>query len=46
MGLAVMIALIVAIDQVIWRPAIAWSNKFKFEQAESFSEPSGTSSST
>ena len=35
MGLAVMIALIVAIDQVVWRPAIAWSNKFKFEQVES-----------
>ena len=35
MGLAVMIALIVAIDQLVWRPAIAWSNKFKFEQVES-----------
>ena len=35
MGLAVMIALIVAIDQLIWRPAIAWSDKFKFEQVES-----------
>ncbi len=35
MGLAVMIAMIVAIDQIIWRPAIAWSDKFKFEQVES-----------
>ncbi len=35
MGLAVMIAIIVAIDQFIWRPAIAWSDKFKFEQVES-----------
>ena len=34
MGLAVMIAIIVAIDQFIWRPAIAWSDKFKFEQVE------------
>src|SRR3984885_5277980 len=34
-GLAVMIAIIVAIDQLIWRPAIAWSDKFKFEQVES-----------
>ncbi len=34
MGLAVMIAIIVAIDQIIWRPAIAWSDKFKFEQVE------------
>jgi NitT/TauT family transport system permease protein len=33
-GLAVMIGIIVAIDQLIWRPAIAWSNKFKFEQVE------------
>ncbi len=35
MGLTVMIALIIAIDQIIWRPAIAWSDKFKFEQVES-----------
>ena len=35
MGLSVMIALIVAIDQIVWRPAIAWSDKFKFEQVES-----------
>src|SRR5580698_6981237 len=34
-GLAVMIGIIVAIDQLIWRPAIVWSNKFKFEQVES-----------
>jgi NitT/TauT family transport system permease protein len=34
MGLAVMIGIIVAIDQLIWRPAIAWSDKFKFEQVE------------
>jgi len=30
-----MIAIIVAIDQLIWRPVIVWSNKFKFEQVES-----------
>jgi len=29
-----MIAIIVATDQLIWRPVIAWSNKFKFEQVE------------
>ena len=29
-----MIAIIVAIDQLIWRPLIAWSDKFKFEQVE------------
>jgi NitT/TauT family transport system permease protein len=33
-GLAVMVGIIVGIDQLIWRPAIAWSNKFKFEQVE------------
>jgi NitT/TauT family transport system permease protein len=33
-GVAVMIAVIVLIDQVIWRPVIAWSEKFKFEQVE------------
>jgi NitT/TauT family transport system permease protein len=30
---------ILLIDQVIWRPAIAWSNKFKFEQVESTNVP-------
>jgi NitT/TauT family transport system permease protein len=34
-GLVVMIAIIVAIDQLIWRPLIGWSDKFKFEQVES-----------
>ncbi len=34
-GLAVMIAIIVATDQLIWRPIIAWSDRFKFEQVES-----------
>ena len=34
MGLAVMVGIIIAIDQLVWRPAIAWSNKFKFEQVE------------
>ena len=34
-GLVTMIAIIVATDQLIWRPVIAWSEKFKFEQVES-----------
>jgi NitT/TauT family transport system permease protein len=34
-GIVTMIAIIVAIDQFIWRPLIAWSDKFKFEQVES-----------
>ena len=38
-GLAVMIAVIVLMDQVVWRPLIAWSEKFKFEQVESAQTP-------
>ena len=37
-GLTAMIAVIVLIDQLVWRPAIAWSDKFKMEQVESASE--------
>ena len=33
-GVAVMIAVIVMLDQLVWRPMIAWSQKFKFEQVE------------
>ena len=36
-GLFTMIAIIVATDQLIWRPIIAWSDKFKFEQVETTS---------
>jgi NitT/TauT family transport system permease protein len=38
-GLAVMIGVIVLIDQVVWRPAIAWSERFKFEQVEAAEAP-------
>jgi NitT/TauT family transport system permease protein len=34
-GVVTMLAIIVMTDQLIWRPVIAWSNKFKFEQVES-----------
>jgi len=34
-GVAAMIAVIVLLDQVIWRPIIVWADKFKFEQVES-----------
>jgi NitT/TauT family transport system permease protein len=34
-GLAAMVAVIVMMDQLIWRPVIAWADKFKFEQVES-----------
>jgi NitT/TauT family transport system permease protein len=36
-GLATMVAVIVLMDQLIWRPVIAWADKFKFEQVESSS---------
>jgi len=38
-GLAVMIGVIVLIDQCIWRPVIAWAEKFKFEQVEAAEVP-------
>jgi NitT/TauT family transport system permease protein len=38
-GLAAMIAVIVLMDQVIWRPIIAWGEKFKFEQVEASQTP-------
>jgi NitT/TauT family transport system permease protein len=34
-GLGAMIAVIVLLDQFLWRPLIAWSDRFKFEQVES-----------
>lgn len=39
LGLVVMISVIVLLDQVVWRPVIAWAQKFKFEQVESSEEP-------
>ena len=33
-GSVTMIAIIVATDQLVWRPVIAWADKFKFEQGE------------
>ena len=34
-GISVMIAIIVLLDQLVWRPVIAWAEKFKMEQVES-----------
>jgi len=34
-GVVAMIGLVVLLDQLVWRPAIAWSEKFKIEQVES-----------
>jgi NitT/TauT family transport system permease protein len=36
-GLITMVVIIVITDQLLWRPLIAWSDKFKFENVESTS---------
>jgi NitT/TauT family transport system permease protein len=36
-GLGAMVAVIVLLDQLVWRPIIVWADKFKFEQVESAS---------
>ena len=38
-GVAAMVALIILLDQVVWRPVIAWAEKFKLEQIESAASP-------
>ncbi|HUI85408.1 MAG TPA: ABC transporter permease subunit [Candidatus Binatia bacterium] len=38
-GVGTMIAVIVLLDQIVWRPVIAWAEKFKFEQVESTDAP-------
>jgi NitT/TauT family transport system permease protein len=39
-GVGTMIAVIVLLDQFVWRPVIAWAEKFKVEQVESTDTPS------
>ena len=34
-GIATVVLIVVATDQLVWRPLIAWSDKFKLEQVES-----------
>jgi len=41
-GVAVMMAVIVLVDQIVWRPTIAWAEKFKFEQVEAAETPRST----
>ncbi len=38
-GLTAMIGVIVLIDQLIWRPVIAWGARFKFEEVEAVDTP-------
>ena len=39
LGLTTMIGVIILIDQVIWRPVIAWADKFKLEQVAASEVP-------
>ena len=39
-GIAAMVAVIVLLDQFVWRPVITWAEKFKVEQVESTDVPS------
>ncbi len=39
LGVTTMILVIVLLDQFVWRPVIAWAEKFKFEQVESTNAP-------
>jgi NitT/TauT family transport system permease protein len=39
LGIATMVAVIVLIDQLLWRPVIAWAEKFKMEQVENTDAP-------
>jgi NitT/TauT family transport system permease protein len=38
-GIATMVAVIVLLDQFVWRPVIAWAEKFKVETVESADAP-------
>ncbi|HEY4838202.1 MAG TPA: ABC transporter permease subunit [Candidatus Acidoferrales bacterium] len=38
-GVVTMVGVIVLMDQLIWRPIIAWAEKFKFEQVEAIEAP-------
>ena len=39
LGILTMVSVIVLIDQFVWRPVIAWAEKFKMEQVESADVP-------
>ena len=39
-AIVTMIAVVLLVDQLFWRPVVAWSQKFKFEATDSADEPS------
>ncbi len=38
-GMAMLVLVIIALDQFVWRPVLAWANKFKVEMVESEDPP-------
>jgi len=38
-AIAAMVTMIVTVDQLVWRPVLAWAHKFKVEEAEAASAP-------
>jgi NitT/TauT family transport system permease protein len=39
LGLVTLVTVIVLLDQLVWRPLVAWSDRFKFEQTSSEESP-------
>jgi NitT/TauT family transport system permease protein len=39
-AIVAMVTIVVLVDQLFWRPIVAWSQRFKFEQTEAAQEPS------
>jgi NitT/TauT family transport system permease protein len=39
LGLATLVAVIAGLDQLVWRPLLAWSDRFKLEMVESENPP-------
>jgi NitT/TauT family transport system permease protein len=38
-AIVTMVIIVLLVDQLFWRPIVAWSQKFKFEQTDSSDEP-------
>src|SRR5262249_22183706 len=38
-AIVTMITVVVVVDQLFWRPVVAWSQRFKFEETETGQEP-------
>lgn len=40
LGLVTLVIVVILLDQLLWRPLVAWSNRFKFEQTGAADAPS------